>query len=162
MLALLRTAPQSPDPGGPPYTSPKSTNQNNGRPRSRKSLEKSPAPQVSRCCALTCSLLSRESLHRWTTAPSASPAGRMWDFWKVGNATWEKVWTHEPWPLTSDTLHWKLPPRTPLSLGLLTGTSSGGCAGRAKRSYSMFKVRRGDLVQGKEERLRFPGAAVKR
>ena len=34
--------------------------------------------------------------------------------------------------------------------------------GRAKRSYSMFKARRGDLVQGKEQRLRFAGAVVKR
>ena len=38
---------------------------------------------------------------------------------------------------------------------------------RAKRSYSTFKVRRGSwekitLVQGKEQRLRFAGAAVKR
>ena len=38
---------------------------------------------------------------------------------------------------------------------------------RAKRSYSMFKVRRGGseeipLVQGKEQWLRFAGAAVKR
>ena len=33
---------------------------------------------------------------------------------------------------------------------------------RAERSYSMFKVRRGDLVQGKEQQLRFAGAAVKR
>ena len=38
---------------------------------------------------------------------------------------------------------------------------------RAKRSYSMFKVRRGSgeeipLVQGKEQRLRFAGATVKR
>ena len=33
---------------------------------------------------------------------------------------------------------------------------------RAKRSYSTFKVRRGDLVQGKEQRLHFAGAAVKR
>ena len=38
---------------------------------------------------------------------------------------------------------------------------------RAKRSYSMFKVRKGVheeilLVQGKEQRLRFAGAAVKR
>ena len=37
----------------------------------------------------------------------------------------------------------------------------------AKRSYSMFKVRRGSreeilLVQGKEQWLRFAGAAVKR
>ena len=37
----------------------------------------------------------------------------------------------------------------------------------AKRSYSTFKVRRGGreeitLVQGKEQRLLFPGAAVKR
>ena len=31
---------------------------------------------------------------------------------------------------------------------------------RAERSYSTFKVRRGDLVQGKE--LHFAGAAVKR
>ena len=36
-----------------------------------------------------------------------------------------------------------------------------GCR-RAERSYSMFKVRRGDLVQGKEQQLRFAGAAVKR
>ena len=41
-----------------------------------------------------------------------------------------------------------------------------GCR-RAERSYSTFKVRRGDgeeipLVQGKEQRLRFAGAAVKR
>ena len=33
---------------------------------------------------------------------------------------------------------------------------------RAERSYSMFKVRTGDLVQGKEQWLRFAGAAVKR
>ena len=38
---------------------------------------------------------------------------------------------------------------------------------RAKRSYSMFMVRRGGseeipLVQGKEQRLHFAGAAVKR
>ena len=33
---------------------------------------------------------------------------------------------------------------------------------RAKRSYSTFKVRRGDLVQGKEQWLRFAEAAVKR
>ena len=38
---------------------------------------------------------------------------------------------------------------------------------RAKRSYSMFKVRRGSgeeipLIQGKGQRLRFAGAAVKR
>ena len=32
----------------------------------------------------------------------------------------------------------------------------------AERSYSTFKVRRGDLVQGKEQLLRFAGAAVKR
>ena len=41
-----------------------------------------------------------------------------------------------------------------------------GCR-RAERSYSMFKVRRGSseeilLVQGKEQQLRFAGAAVKR
>ena len=36
-----------------------------------------------------------------------------------------------------------------------------GCR-RAERSYSMFKVRRGDLVQGKEQQLCFAGAAVKR
>ena len=38
---------------------------------------------------------------------------------------------------------------------------------RAERSYSMFKVRRGGskeipLVHGKEQRLRFAGAAMKR
>ena len=38
---------------------------------------------------------------------------------------------------------------------------------RAERSYSTFKVRRGGceeipLVQGKEQRLRFAGAAAKR
>ena len=38
---------------------------------------------------------------------------------------------------------------------------------RAKRSYSTFKIRRSSceetpLVQGKEQRLRFAGAAVKR
>ena len=33
---------------------------------------------------------------------------------------------------------------------------------RAKRSYSTFKVRRGDLIQGKEQWLHFAGAAVKR
>ena len=32
----------------------------------------------------------------------------------------------------------------------------------AKRSYSTFKVRRGNLVQGKEHWLHFAGAAVKR
>ena len=44
--------------------------------------------------------------------------------------------------------------------------SPGGRRG-AERSYSMFKVRRGGheeipLVQGKEQQLRFAGAAVKR
>ena len=38
---------------------------------------------------------------------------------------------------------------------------------RAEKSYSTFKVRRGNceeitLIQGKEQRLRFAGAAVKR
>ena len=33
---------------------------------------------------------------------------------------------------------------------------------RAARSYFTFKVRRGDLVQGKEQWLHFAGAAVKR
>ena len=33
---------------------------------------------------------------------------------------------------------------------------------RAERSYSRFKVRRGDLLQGKERRLHFARAAVKR
>ena len=36
---------------------------------------------------------------------------------------------------------------------------------RAKRSYSMFKVRKGipeEIPQAKEQRLRFAGAAVKR
>ena len=36
-----------------------------------------------------------------------------------------------------------------------------GCR-RTERSYSTFRVRRGDLVQGKEQWLRFAGAAVKR
>ena len=41
-----------------------------------------------------------------------------------------------------------------------------GCR-RAERTYSTFKVRRGDgeeipLVQGKEQQLHFAGAAVKR
>ena len=33
---------------------------------------------------------------------------------------------------------------------------------RAESSYSTFKVKRGDLVQGKEERLHFAEAYVKR
>ena len=33
---------------------------------------------------------------------------------------------------------------------------------RAERSYSTFKVRKDELVQGKEQRLHFVGAAVKR
>ena len=36
-----------------------------------------------------------------------------------------------------------------------------GCR-RAERSYSTFKIKRGDLVQGKEQWLHFAGAAVKR
>ena len=36
-----------------------------------------------------------------------------------------------------------------------------GCR-RAERSYSTFKVRRGNLVQGKEQWLHFAGAAVRR
>ena len=32
----------------------------------------------------------------------------------------------------------------------------------AERSYSTFKVRRGDLVQGQEQQLCFAGAAMKR
>ena len=30
---------------------------------------------------------------------------------------------------------------------------------RAERSYSIFKLRRGDIIQGKEQQLRFAGAA---
>ena len=33
---------------------------------------------------------------------------------------------------------------------------------RAERSYSTFKVGRGDLAQGKEQQLCFAGAAMKR
>ena len=45
-------------------------------------------------------------------------------------------------------------------------TQLRGCR-RAERSYSTFKVRRGDheeitFVQGKEQRLRFVGASAKR
>ena len=36
-----------------------------------------------------------------------------------------------------------------------------GCR-RVERSYSMFKIRKGDLVQGKEQQLCFAGAAMKR
>ena len=44
---------------------------------------------------------------------------------------------------------------------------SGGCAGAGGPSYSMFKVRKGSgeeipVVQGKEQWLRFAGAAMKR
>ena len=38
---------------------------------------------------------------------------------------------------------------------------AAGCK-RAERSYFTFRVRRGKLVQGKEQRLCFVGAAVKR
>ena len=34
--------------------------------------------------------------------------------------------------------------------------------GAGERSYPTFKVRRGDLVQGKEQQLHFAGVAVKR
>ena len=48
----------------------------------------------------------------------------------------------------------------------LQGEAVAGCT-RGERSYSMFKVRRGGsekipLVQGKEQQLRFDGAAMKR
>ena len=33
---------------------------------------------------------------------------------------------------------------------------------RAKRSYFTFKVKSGDLVQGKKQQLHFVGAAVKK
>ena len=33
---------------------------------------------------------------------------------------------------------------------------------RSERSYSMFRVKRGDLVQGKEQWLCFAGEAMKR
>ena len=36
-----------------------------------------------------------------------------------------------------------------------------GCR-RAERSYSMFKVRKGELIQGKEQWVHFAGAAMKR
>ena len=38
----------------------------------------------------------------------------------------------------------------------------GMVAVQVQRSYSTFKVRRGDLLQGKEQQLCFAGAAVKR
>ena len=48
----------------------------------------------------------------------------------------------------------------------LQGAAAAGCR-RAERSYSTFKIRRGGcekilLVQGKDQLLRFAGAAVKR
>ena len=48
----------------------------------------------------------------------------------------------------------------------LQGVAAAGCR-RAEKSYSTFKVRRGcrekiPLVQDKEQRLHFAGAAVKR
>ena len=48
----------------------------------------------------------------------------------------------------------------------LQGAAAAGCR-RAERSYSTFKVRRGGrekipLIQGKEQQLRFAGAAVRR
>ena len=51
-------------------------------------------------------------------------------------------------------------------LPYLQGVAAAGHR-RVERSYSMFKVRRGGrekipLVQGKEQRLHFAGAAVKR
>ena len=42
------------------------------------------------------------------------------------------------------------------------GTTPRPRCRRAERSYSTFKVRRGNLIQGKEQQLRFAGAAVKR
>ena len=33
---------------------------------------------------------------------------------------------------------------------------------RAERSYSMFKVRKGNLLQGKKQRLHLAGVAMKR
>ena len=42
------------------------------------------------------------------------------------------------------------------------GVAAVNGTGVAKRSYCTFKVRRGNLVQGKEQQLRFAGAAVKR
>ena len=52
----------------------------------------------------------------------------------------------------------------------MSSLSEGGCdcsLSAAKRSYSTFKVRRGSheeipLIQGKEQRLHFAGAAEKR
>ena len=38
----------------------------------------------------------------------------------------------------------------------------GAAAQEGREELSTFKVRRGDLVQGKEQRLCFAGAAVKR
>ena len=38
----------------------------------------------------------------------------------------------------------------------------GAMAQEGREELSMFKVRRGDLVQGKEQRLCFAGAAVKK
>ena len=38
----------------------------------------------------------------------------------------------------------------------------GGADAKTERSYSTFKVRRGNLIQGKEQRLCFAGAAMKR
>lgn len=116
-------APQSPDPGGPSNTSCKSSNQNNGGPRCRKGFEKSPAPQGSCCggCHLrppsqgvappkdngTISIASRAEFGisgKWGTL-----LGRKYGHMSPG--------------LPLDTLHWKLPPGAPLSLGLLICTS---------------------------------------
>ena len=47
--------------------------------------------------------------------------------------------------------------------GVLWSKPPGLCGHRrAKRSYFTFKVRKGDLVQGKEQWLCFAGAPMKR
>lgn len=123
LLGLASPVPCGWDPNrlikaGPPTPHESRVHPRNGGPLCRKRFEKSSAPQVPAAGAPTCSLLP------WSHHCEGGRAALTWPLWwglgflRKGNATRERVPRQEPWALSSSSFHWKLPLRTPLSLGL--------------------------------------------
>lgn len=114
----LWVGPESPDQGRPSYTSRKSSTSKERW--TRKSLEESSAPQVSCCWGSHLQPPLWDSPRRRRTC--SLNITFMWGLGllRKGNAMRERVPRQEPWALSSSTFHWKLPLRTPLSLGLFS------------------------------------------
>ena len=142
----------------------------------------------SNCCFLTCIQVSQEAglcakAWPWGATPCprsgvATESARLWQRRSSGQEELPHVWG-QGWQQRGTTPHLRSEPRPRRDT---TSLRSGAVAERSyltskklqlhgrrrtERSYSTFKVRRGGreeipLVQGKEQRLLFAGAAVKR